>query len=206
MNDGYFLYYTNGREPLRYGLSVVTPPASEPITVAEAKQHCRVDISTDDAYIGSLITVAREYVENVLGRRIVTQTWDLKLDRFPPGFRDFRVPYGPWQSITSIQYIALDGTTQTWASTHYNLDAATFEPRVYLSWMDIYPVPRPIQNAVTIRHVSGYATVPENYKHMVRLLVSHYYDTARNVVDGLKLMKTPRAFDSLLAQERQSWL
>ena len=32
------------------------------ITLDEAKHHCRVDISDDDAYITSLIAVASEYV------------------------------------------------------------------------------------------------------------------------------------------------
>jgi len=43
-----------------------TAPAVEPVSLSEAKTHCRVDTSDDDAYIGSLITVAREYLEETL--------------------------------------------------------------------------------------------------------------------------------------------
>ena len=45
-----------------------TPPAVEPVTVAEAKAHLRVDISDDDTYIGTLITAAREWCEEYLDR------------------------------------------------------------------------------------------------------------------------------------------
>lgn len=198
--------YFNGVEPVRWGLNLVAAPASEPITLTEAKQHCRVDISDDDTIIGTCITSARQFIENVLGRRLATQTWDLILDRFPWGVHDMRCPYGPWQSITYIRYIDLNGNVQTMATSDYNLDSTSFEPRIYLSWAKIYPVPRPIQNAVTIRHISGCATVGENLKSAVKMRTKHLYDEARGVLDPFKLEKTRSAFDSIMAQERQSWL
>lgn len=202
MYHNYYPFY--GTEVLRYGLSLVTPPASEPVTLAEIKTHCRVDISTDDSYLSALITAARNHVENVLGRRIVTQTWDMTMDRFPLGLRDMRMPWGPWQSITSIKYVDLNGTTQTWNPSNYNLDNASFEPRIYLSWAMIYPVPRPIQNAVTIRYVAGFTTIPENIKHGIKMLVDHWYTNARGATDGNKLQSTPHGFDMLIGAERQS--
>jgi len=42
---------------------VSTAPASEPITLAEAKLYLRVDTTADDALITALITAARETVE-----------------------------------------------------------------------------------------------------------------------------------------------
>ncbi len=204
MSTGYFTYYTHGREPFRYGLSQFAPPANEPITLADAKNHCRIDVSTDDAAVTSMIVAAREMVENDTGRRIVTQTWDMYLDRFPIGFRDMRCPWGPWQSISSIKYIDLSGTQQTWGSTHYGLDSTSFEPRIYLQWADIYPVPRPIQNAIVIRHVSGYTSPPESLKHAIRVLVAHWYDQARSMSSGLEIKSVPKAYESLIAPYRQS--
>ncbi len=195
-----------GIEPTRYGLSLATAPASEPITLTEAKTHCRVDHTADDTYISSLITAARQHIENKLGRRLMTQTWDLFLDRFPIGMRDMRLPWGPWQSITWIKYIDLAGTLQTWVSTDYNLDSASFENRLYLSWTKIYPVPRVIQNAVTIRHVSGVATLNENLKQAVRILVEHWYNTARGIETGYKTEKHQQVVDALISSERQSWI
>ncbi len=64
-------------------LQLLTPPAVEPIALADAKQHLRV-ISTDqDAIISRLIVAARRWCEAKLKQSLVTQTWKLYLDSFP---------------------------------------------------------------------------------------------------------------------------
>ncbi len=62
---------------------LLTPPAFEPIDLDLAKAHLRVDYSDDDGYIQALITAAREYCETVMGRSVMTQTWQLNRDSFP---------------------------------------------------------------------------------------------------------------------------
>ncbi len=62
---------------------LLTPPAAEPIDLASAKAHLRVYTDDDDAYISTLIPAAREYCETVMGRSVMTQTWQLNRDSFP---------------------------------------------------------------------------------------------------------------------------
>jgi hypothetical protein len=71
------------------GLQVLTF-GTEPVTLAEAIQHCRFEIPADDpvypaetALIQSLITAARRYAETKLRSALITQTWILYLDSFP---------------------------------------------------------------------------------------------------------------------------
>ena len=60
----------------------VVDPASEPITLAEAKSHLRVTSNAEDALINSLIVAARDLCEHETGGRVLmTQTWELSLDR-----------------------------------------------------------------------------------------------------------------------------
>lgn len=56
-------------------LQLVTPPAGEPVSLAEAKQHLRVDGGDDDLLIGSLITAARQAAETKTGRQLITARW-----------------------------------------------------------------------------------------------------------------------------------
>ena len=79
-------------------LILITPPAEEPVTLAELKAWCRVDTSDDDALITGLGIAAREYVEQALGRQLVTATFDLIYDAFPEAA--IRIPRPPVQSVT----------------------------------------------------------------------------------------------------------
>ncbi len=52
--------------------TLTVPPAGEPLTLAEAKLHLRVDLSDDDALITALISAAREQAEFLTGQRLIT--------------------------------------------------------------------------------------------------------------------------------------
>lgn len=55
----------------------------EPITLAEAKLHLRLQYPDDDPLIASLIVTARRYCENLQRVAYLPQTWKLLLDSFP---------------------------------------------------------------------------------------------------------------------------
>jgi hypothetical protein len=53
-------------------LVLTAGPAVEPVTLAEARAHLRVDGSAEDTLISSLIITSRLHVEAALGRRSVS--------------------------------------------------------------------------------------------------------------------------------------
>ncbi len=69
---------TNHKLP--YRLDLKTAPASEPITLAEAKAYLRVTSTDEDTLITNLIISVRQITELISDRRIVTQTWLMFLD------------------------------------------------------------------------------------------------------------------------------
>ena len=64
-------------------LQLVTAPTQEPVSLAEARLHLRVDFSDDDALIMALIRSARLAAETITGRQLVTARWKYILDSFP---------------------------------------------------------------------------------------------------------------------------
>lgn len=140
-------------------LFLVTAPAYEPISLNEAKLHCRVDVTTDDALIASLILAAREYVENQTHRALIQQTWDLKLDRFPCG--PIELPKAPTQSVTSVTYLDGAGDSQTWDTDEYSTDLPSgpqaARARIQPANSYTYPQTYDEVNAVTVRFVAGYS-------------------------------------------------
>jgi hypothetical protein len=55
----------------------------EPVALAEAKQHARIEYPDDDALVAGLIRAARRYCETAQKSAILTQTWLMYLDSFP---------------------------------------------------------------------------------------------------------------------------
>lgn len=180
------------------GLVLVTAPVVEPVTLTEAKDHMRVDASTDDALIEALILAARERVETFTGRALVTQTWDWTLDCFEP---ILIVPKPPLVSVTSITYVDSDGASQTLASTVYQVDIKTQPARIVEAYGQTWPTTREQLNAVTIRFVAGYGIaashVPMALRQAALLLIGHWYrereDTART-----ELRQIPSGAEALM--------
>lgn len=165
---------------MEWGLSVVTAPASEPISTADAKTHLRVDASDDDSYIDALVSAARSFVEQYTHRALITQTLKLTLDRFPWGNRYIQLPRAPAQSVTSIQYIDCDGVLQTWDSSNYSVDIKRQPGRLYPNYNQCYPSTRNIEEAVQITYVAGYGNsgtdIPTDLIHAMKLIIGQFYE------------------------------
>jgi uncharacterized phiE125 gp8 family phage protein len=178
-------------------------PASEPVSLVEAKLHLRVDISDDDAYITGLITAARIYFEATARRALISQTWRLSLDAWPCS-DEIALPRPPLQSVTSIIYKDDVGAQTTLASASYIVDTDSEPGRVVLAYGESWPsgVLYPA-NPIQITYVAGYgdegSDVPEQVRQAIKLLVSHWYENREPVVASGAVPKAiPLGVDSLI--------
>ena len=159
-------------------LKLITAATTYPVTLADAKLHCKVDDAADDALITAMITSAAELAEQQLGRALMTQTWELTLDSFPDAFELTRVPV---QSVTSVKYYDTTGTLQTLASNLYSVDTADGDGFAYIApaYNTSWPDTREQINAVVVRFVAGYtdaASVPEPIKTWIKLMIGTMYE------------------------------
>jgi uncharacterized phiE125 gp8 family phage protein len=191
---------------MKYALEITSQPAAEPITVSEAKAHLRVDHTTDDTYIESLITASRVWAERYQARAYINQTWKMYLDAFPvQGY--IPIPIAPLSSVTSITYVDINGDTQTLDAARYQVDSKVQPSRVYLAPGVSWPSTRFEQkNAVTITFVAGYgatsASVPASMKHAIKMLVSDMYQNRESEVVGKSVATLQTAAKALLDQNR----
>lgn len=189
-------------------LTLVTAPAAEPITTAEAKTHLRVDSSDDDAYIDTLVKAARRWVENTHGVMCVNTTYDGSIDAFPSGDGAIEIPRFPLTSVTSITYHDDDLSTSTvFSSASYQVDAMTRPPRIVLKSGINWPTDSlRLSSGVVVRFVAGYGaaapSVPEDIKHAVKLLVGQMYAHREPEVTGTIISPIAFAVDALLAPYR----
>lgn len=155
----------------------ITAPATEPLDLATAKLHCRVDGTDEDTLITALIVAAREQAEHETGRALVTQTWELVHDSFPEAFVLRRAPI---QSVTSLKYLdSATGAEQTLAGTDYLLDKDSEPGYVVPAYGKAWPASYGVPNAVRVRYVAGYgvaATVPQAIKQWMLLAIGTMYE------------------------------
>ena len=100
---------------------VVAPPASEPITLSEAKLYLRVDGSGEDTLIASMITAARMAAEHYLRRSLITQSRRISYDNYAPAC--IELVFGPVQSVSSVKLITRIGAETVIDSNYYHLTA-----------------------------------------------------------------------------------
>lgn len=159
-------------------IKLITPATTFPVTLEEAKLHCKVDTNADDALISALITAAAEMAEQETGRAIMPQSWELTLDAFPDAFELTRVPA---VSVTSLKYYDATGTQQTLSNAFYTLDNSDDNGLAYVvpAYGETWPGSRAQINAVALRYLAGYAdaaSVPESIKSWIKLQVGAMYE------------------------------
>lgn len=191
-------------------LTLQTAPTEEPVSLAEAKLHCRVFVDDENSLITSLIVAARQHIENFTHRALVTQVWDLKLDRFPCSGAAIWLPKAPLLASSPgtapvVTYTDSDGATQTFSSSLYTVDAPAGPHarmgRLFLNYQESYPSTRSIENAVQVRYSAGYgaaAAVPDPLKIAMKMLISHWFVNREPVVTGTIAVPVPVSVDALL--------
>jgi uncharacterized phiE125 gp8 family phage protein len=179
-------------------------PATNPVTLTEAKAHCRVDHTDDDTLIGLLISSATAHLDGyagILGRALVTQTWRQDFG----GFSDpLRLALCPVASISSITYFDADNATQTLAGSVYGLFTDEFGAYVALKPDQSFPSVYSREDAVSVTYVAGVADsdVPAPIKHAILLLVGHWYAN-REAVSESQMSELPMAVDALIRPYRR---
>jgi uncharacterized phiE125 gp8 family phage protein len=184
-------------------LVVVTSPAAEPISLANAKLQARVDGTTEDALMTLYITAAREICEGISRRAFATQTLRLTLDAWPDKYI-IKLPRPPLQSVTSVIYTDLDGVAHTLNANDYVVDTDSEPGRVAIK-NTVWPAGslREI-GGIKITYQAGYGTsnpLPKGYEIAMLLLISHMYEN-REVLTEASLSEIPYGASALLSIDK----
>ena len=173
-------------------IQIVTPPASEPLTLSEVKEFLRVDHSDDDATLAIFITAARQLCESYTRLALMPTTFEEYFDDFPQytgTYKDeIRLSRSPVSAVTYVKYIDGNETTITASASDYKTDLISQPARISPDngWFGTYET----INAVFIRYVAGYAdaaAVPAPLKHGMLLVIGDMYE---NRTDSVKRLPT----------------
>jgi len=196
---------------------LVTPPASLPVTLDEAKLHLRVAVpnedgtmpeTDEDGLITALIEAAVSHLDGwtgILGRALVEQTWRQDFDGFGSCMR---LPLGPVTEIVSITWRNDEGEIATIAASNYAL--RTDSRGAIVQWDRSYSFPSPVyeHGGVSVTYKAGYpevdglSTVPAAIKAAILLMVGTWFDN-REATVSTSISELPFAVNALISPFRR---
>ena len=193
---------------MKTSYQITVEPATEPITLAEVKEHLRVDFADEDDYINTLITTGRKYCESYTNKVFITQTWRQNMAYFP---NVIQLKVSPVVSLTSLKYYDTDEVQQTITdnSNNFQKDFLSDTATIHEGLTNAFPSIGSTINPIEIITVCGYGAasdVPDDIKHAIKLMVSHLYENREMVnvvVGGLAMqIEMPNVVKNLLAPYR----
>lgn len=189
--------------------SLITAPATEPLTLAEAKLHLNIPTAETyhDTLITSLITSARMTIEQSIYRGLITQTWEKVYDADEFGSYVVNISKVPVQSITSVKYYDSNNNLVTMDSSNYRVDLGAINAPARIQFLSLPSVYDRI-GAVQIRFVCGWtsaANVPEPIKSAMKLIIGHLYEHREDVMVAGNPSQLPNGSEYLLKHYSISW-
>ena len=180
-------------------------PAAEPVTLAEAKQHLRVEHDDDDDIIQALIAGSRIHVETQTRRALITQTWRLVARRLAGGRTGSRCCR--CRSPNSSRRASTRRTARRRRSIlRRSRSTRPRRPRGSALRAARLPVPERKVAGIEIDVTCGYGDagedVPEPLRQAIRLLVAHWYENRGVVAVDQAIAVLPQTVAALIAPYR----
>ena len=200
---------------------LIQPAVLTAVTAADVRTHLRISDTSEDTYLGTLISAAQRAVEDFTNRAIGTQKWRLTMwafdgrERFNPRYE---TPAGrpypdslifvrgcvpvkllpvPIASVDTFTYLDENGVRQTLAPSAYVLDS-TSEPAVIVpAYGTVWPTVQNMPGAIIIETTNGLSDmtkVDPRFGQAMLLAIGNWYEnreSAGDLPDAAKALLWP---------------
>lgn len=156
---------------------LLTPPAVEPISLAEAKLYLRIDGPDEDDLVRALLAAARLLIEAASGRLLIHQTWRLVLDAWPAS-STARLPLAPVSQIVAARVFNAQGAPQALAASVLALETGADPPAIWVQ--AAVPGPGRAMSGIEIDVLAGYGAaagaVPEPFRQAILMMAARWFE------------------------------
>ena len=185
---------------------LIEGPAVEPVSLAEVKEHLRVDGPDEEPLIVALITTARLTIEHLAGLALMTQRWAVLLDAWPDG-QAIELPVAPIASIDVLRVYDEADQASVIDAAEYFADLASRPARLVRRNSQPWPEPGRVANGIEIELTAGFGAgtvdVPETLRWAVLMLVGHWFENRAAVEADTQLRHVPLAVQAVLNPYRK---
>lgn len=191
MNNYYNINNINNVSmPTMRTYQVITPASTYPVTLADAKEHLKVDINTDDGLINNLIIASTELSEEYTNRFFI----DTVISQTCTTFADLKSLFkSTVKSVAHVKYYDSDNTLQTLDAANYvvnnQFEPCQINPAVDFSFPDIADR----VDAIECRYTVGYVKIPDAIKSAILLTIGNWYENRESVVIGRISTELPQS-------------
>jgi len=183
-----------------------------PVSLADAKKHCRVEHNEDDDVIASLLRAAVEYLERATGHVLSPVTYELRVARWCSAFA---LQAFPVRDVESVEYTGPDGASHVVPLLQWSFiptpEGGVVRMGAGFDALALSADP----DAIRIRFSAGYdqpgvsgsgddpmLACPETVKVAVKMLLGHWYANRETINIGNIVNSLPFAVDALVSQLR----
>lgn len=192
-------------------LRIIQESADLPVTIQEAREHCRAPLGgSDDVLVERALKAAVSFFQNRTNRIILLTTAEYRLDDWPCDW-DLKIPYAPVREVLDIKYVDEQGAEQTLSEDDWSWEGYAGEALVSWSQLATIPALHPTQRGlVRVVFQAGYDvpgdsgsgtdptfTFPEDLKIGILMLTSHWYEN-RAMTSAEQQNPVPHSVDTLI--------
>jgi uncharacterized phiE125 gp8 family phage protein len=175
----------------------ITTPAL-PITLVAVKDHLRIEQSETiyDDELTSLICTAQEWIFATCHLTLTATDYEIIFEKFPCNKDPLRLPVYPLIGIDSIFYATPQGTLSELVT--YQTQDIQVPVAIYPFDADWPETDEKTINAVFVKATGGYVVVPELAKHLIKLLIGHWFKNREAVITGTISKEIEISADNLM--------
>ena len=163
-----------------------TAPVVEPVTLAEAKEYARIDGSTEDTLITSLIKMARLHCESFTGKSLIPKTVTVTSFTYP---YQFQMPYGPLLAENNVTKCVTLDQNAVETTLNYQINAGLYPKLFIIGGAQSYKF--------KLVYTAGFTTVPDDIKLAIKMMVNTLYERREDFSD-LQAIESPLGVKALL--------
>jgi uncharacterized phiE125 gp8 family phage protein len=186
--------------------TLLSGPAVEPLSLAEAKAHLRLDAADEDALVERLIAAARAKVESDTRLVTIAQAWRVSLEAWPRQ-RTVTLPVQPLLAVDVVRALDGAGVATIVPASDYEVD---FEAGTVTAKAAAGFAPGVSAGGFEIDFTAGFgpagADVPAPLRQAMLMLAAHWFEQRSAVAVGDLPQTVPAGVAALTAPYRRMTL
>lgn len=203
-------------------LQVTSPPTDLAVSLSELKLFLKVDDTSDDTLLSSLIFAATDICASAIHGTIVQTSYSLWMDSWPaytewdsdsydvmiqrPVYSTYakryielpRPPIMATSDVTAFQVYDANGNASDYTGSYY-VDIVSRPPRLYLDDTSSPPTPGRTYDGIRIDYTAGYAEnqVPYQIRNAIMMVVAYLYHNRGDEQTDENIVKASGAWSLL---------